>query len=67
MIILSIVNLVIAFSQIFIFLFSPNLFFELSLTLAGRLFTFIGISDIYFYLSFLSNLIEIMINILKKK
>jgi hypothetical protein len=63
MIILSIVNLVIAFSQIFIFLFSPNLFFELSLTLAGRLFSFLGISDIYFYLSFLSNLIEIMINI----
>ncbi len=63
MIVLSIVNSLIAFSQIFIFLFSPNLFFELSLSYTGRLFTFIGISGIYFYLSFLNNLIEIIINI----
>jgi len=53
----------IAFSQIFIFLFSPNLFFELSLSYTGRLFSFLGVNDIYFYFSFLNNLIEIMINI----
>jgi hypothetical protein len=63
MIVLSIVNSLIAFSQIFIFLFSPNLFFELSLSYTGRLFSFLGVNDIYFYFSILNNLIEIMINI----
>jgi hypothetical protein len=63
MIVLSIVNSLIALSQIFIFLFSPNLFFELSLSYTGRLFSFLGVNDIYFYFSFLNNLIEIMINI----
>ena len=63
LIILSLVNSIIAFTQIFLFYFMPNLFYDLALSFNGRLFITIGINDIIFYFFFLSNLIEIMINI----
>jgi len=63
LIILSVVNSIIAFSQIFFFYFSFNIFYDLALSLFGRIFISIGINDIIFFFFFLSNLIEILINI----
>jgi hypothetical protein len=63
LIILSIINSIIAFSKIFFFLRTPHIFFDLSLSIYGRLFVTIGINDIISYFFFLGNLIEIMINI----
>jgi hypothetical protein len=63
LIILSLVNSIIAFTQIFLFYFMPNLFYDLALSFNGRLFITIGINDFIFYFFFLGNLIEIMINI----
>jgi hypothetical protein len=61
--ILSIVNSILAFSQIFFFLFTAHIFYDLTLSLFGRIFITIGVVDINFYFFFLGNLIEIMINI----
>ena len=63
LIILSIINSIIAFTQVFLFYFMPNLFYDLALSFNGRLFITFGVNDIIFYFFFLSNLIEIMINI----
>jgi hypothetical protein len=63
LIILSIINSIIASTQIFSFLRTPHIFFDLSLSIYGRLFVTIGINDIISYFFFLGNLIEIMINI----
>jgi len=41
----------------------PNLFYDLALSFNGRFFITFGINNIIFYFFFLSNLIEIMINI----
>ena len=63
LIILSIINSIIAFTQIFSFFRTPHIFFDLSLSIYGRLFVTIGINDIISYFFFLGNLTEIMINI----
>ncbi len=62
LIILSLVNSVKAFSLMFYFYFIPNLFYDLALSLNGRIFSTVGFNGI-FYLFFLGNLIEIMMNI----
>ncbi len=56
--IFSIVNLILAFSQIFFFLTTPNIFYDLSLSIFGRIFATFGIVHINFYFFFLGNLIE---------
>ena len=63
LIILSLVNSIIASNQIFYFYFMPNLFYNLTISINGRIFATIGNNDIILYLFFLGNLIEIMINI----
>jgi hypothetical protein len=47
----------------FYFLRAPHIYFDLSLSMYGRLFMAFGINDIISYFFFLSNLTEIMINI----
>jgi hypothetical protein len=63
LIILSIINSIIVFTQIFLFYFMPNLFYYLAVSFNGRFFITFGINNIIFYFFFLSNLIEVMINI----
>jgi hypothetical protein len=63
LIILSLVNSTIAFFLIFFFYYTYNIFYELALSINGRIFVSIGINDIILYFFFLGNLIEIMINI----
>ena len=63
LIILSLVNSIIASNQIFYFYFMPNLFYNLTISINGRIFATVGINDIIVYFFFLGNLIEIMINI----
>jgi len=63
LIILSINNSIIAFTQIFCFYYTYNIFYKLALSINGRIFVTIGINYIILYLFFLNNLIEIMINI----
>jgi hypothetical protein len=62
LIILSSVNSVKAFSLMCYFYSMPNLFYDLALSLNGRIFSTVGFNGI-FYLFFLGNLIEIMMNI----
>jgi hypothetical protein len=63
LIILSLVNSIIASNQIFYFYFMPNLFYNLTISINGRIFATVGNNDIISYFFFLGNLIEIMINI----
>ncbi len=63
LIIISVINSIIAFSLIFTFYRTPNIFFDLSISISGRIFNSIVINDIISYFFFLSNLIEIMISI----
>jgi len=63
LIILSIINSIIAFTQIFFFLRTAHIYFDLSLSIYGRLFVAFGMNDIILYFFFLGNLTEIMINI----
>jgi hypothetical protein len=63
LIIISVINSILAFSLIFCFYYSFYIFFELTLSMSGRIFNSIGINDIIFFFFFLSNLIEIMINL----
>jgi hypothetical protein len=62
LIILSLVNSIKAFSLMFYFYCMPNLFYDLALSINGRIFSNVGFNGI-FYLFFLGNLIEIMMNI----
>jgi len=63
LIILSLVNSIIASNQIFYFYFMPNIFYNLTISINGRIFATVAINDIILYFFFLGNLIEIMINI----
>jgi len=62
-IIISVVNSVLGFTQIFYFYSMPNLFYDLAYSINGRLFTYIGINCVCIFLFFLGNLLEIMTNI----
>ena len=62
LIILSLVNSIKAFSLMFYFYCMPNPFYDLALSINGRIFSTVGFNGI-FYLFFLGNLIEIMMNI----
>jgi hypothetical protein len=63
LIILSLINSIIASNQIFYFYFMPNIFYNLTISINGRIFATVAINDIILYFFFLGNLIEIMINI----
>jgi len=62
-ILISVVNSIIGFNQIFYFYFMPNLFYDLSLSKTGRFFAYIGRNYIGVFFFFLGNLLEIMTNI----
>ncbi len=60
LIILSLINSIIAFFLIFFFFYTYNIFYELALSLNGRIFVSIGINHMILYFFFLGNLIEII-------
>jgi len=60
---LSVVNSITASSQIFTFYRTPNIFFDLAKSIYGRIFVTFVANNVTLYSFFLSNLIEIMINL----
>jgi len=63
LIILSLVNSIIALCLIFSFVRTPYIFYDLALSIFGRIYYPVILNNIILYFFFFGNLIEIMINI----